>query len=247
MCHSVFKERLVKLQSFLKKHPVFVVPGQIYIAVQNFPKIVPISQHPLTIQFLPPLSVYEHGAKALLKMVENKGGNCCLKFASIGNFSRESLPILHNYNVLLRDIRKKFKEEKAFLEKYFKRGFSEKGKETLVNAVLYKRTATPVLLARRNGIKLALSFDQVTCLTGERYLTDNVINYLTNIFVEEGNTLLGKNTCLAVDSILLCCSERIICSSVRNSCFGKNVTQLTINNSFPAHLKENSHWGHCTT
>ena len=95
-----------KLQSFLKKH------GEIYIAVQNFPKIVAILQHdvtirsgtkdccdPLTIQFPPPLSVYEHGEKALLKMVEKKGGNYCLKFASTGNFSRESLPILHNKRV----------------------------------------------------------------------------------------------------------------------------------------------------
>ena len=65
-----------------------------------------------------------------------------------------------------------------------------------------------------------------------------------NIFVEEGNTLSGKNTCLAVDSILLCCSERIIGSSVRNSCFDKNVTQLTTI-LFPAHLKDNSHWGLC--
>ena len=46
------------------------------------------------------------------------------------------MPILHNYYEL-RDIRKKFKEEKAFLEKYFKSGISEKGKETLVNAILY--------------------------------------------------------------------------------------------------------------
>ena len=150
------------------------------IAVQNFPKIVPISQHdvtirsgtkdccdPLTIQSLPPLSVYEHGAKALLKMVEKKGDNYCLRFASIGNFSRESLPILHNYYVL-RDIRNKFKEEKAFLEKSLS-GISEKDKETLVNAILYRRTATPVLLARRNGIDL--SVDQVTCLIEERYLT----------------------------------------------------------------------------
>ena len=117
------------------------------------------------------------------------------------------MPILHNYYEL-RDIRKKFKEEKAFLEKYFKSGISEKDKETLVNAILYRRTATPALLARRNGIDL--SVDQVTCLIGERYLTDNVINYLMNISAEEGNTLSGKNTCLAVDSILLCCSERII-------------------------------------
>ena len=115
--------------------------------------------------------------------------------------------ILHNYYEL-RDIRKKFKEEKAFPEKYFKSGISEKNKETLVDAILYRRTSTPVLLARRNGINL--SFDQVTCLIGERYLTDNVINYLMNISAEEGNTLSGKNTCLAVDSILLCCSERII-------------------------------------
>ena len=63
-----------------------------------------------------------------------------------------------------------------------------------------------------------------------------------NNFVEEGNTLSGKNTCLAVDSILLCCSERIIGSSVRNSCFDKNVAQLTTI-LFPAHVKENSHWG----
>ena len=91
VCHSVFKERLVKLQSFFEKAPSFVVHGQICISVQNFPKIVPISQHdviirggtkdccdPVIIQSLPadpPLSVYEHGAKALLKMVEKKGGN----------------------------------------------------------------------------------------------------------------------------------------------------------------------------
>ena len=118
------------------------------IAVQNFPKIVPISQHdvtirsgtkdccdPLTIQSLPPLSLYEHGAKALLKIVEKKGDNYSLRFASIGNFSRESLPILHNYYVL-KDIRNKFKEEKAFLEKRLS-GISEKDKETLVNAILY--------------------------------------------------------------------------------------------------------------
>lgn len=111
--------------------------------------------------------MYEHGAKALLKMVEKKGDNYCLRFASIGNFSRESLPILHNYYVL-RDIRNKFKEEKAFLEKSLS-GISEKDKETLVNAILYRRTATPVLLARRNGIDL--SVDQVTCLIEERYLT----------------------------------------------------------------------------
>ena len=237
-----------------EKAPSFVVHGRIYIAVQNFPKIVPISQYdvtirsgtkdccdPLTIQSLPPLSVYEHGAKALLKMVEKKGGNYCLKFASIGNFSRESLPILHNYYVLLRDIRKKFKEEKAFLEKYFKSGISEKGKETQCHSI-QANCHSCLLLARRNGINL--SVDHVTCLTGERYLIDNVINYLMNIFVEEGNTLSGKNTCLAVDSILLCCSERIIGSSVRNSCFDKNVTQLTTI-LFPAHLKENSHWGLC--
>ena len=174
-------------------------------------------------------------------MVEKKGGNYCLKFASIGNFSRESLPILHNYYVLLRDIRKKFKEEKAFLEKYFKRGISEKGKETQCHSI-QANCHSCLSLARRNGINL--SVDQVTCLTGERYLTDNVINYLMNIFVEEGNTLSGKNTCLAVDSILLCCSERIIGSSVRNSCFDKNVTQLTTI-LFPAHLKDNSHWGLC--
>ena len=223
------------------------------IAVQNFPKIVPISQHdvtirsgtkdccdPLTIQSLPPLSLYEHGAKALLKIVEKKGDNYSLRFASIGNFSRESLPILHNYYVL-KDIRNKFKEEKAFLEKRLS-GISEKDKETLVNAILYRRTATPALLARRNGIDL--SVDQVTCLIGERYLTDNVINYLMSIFVEEGKTLSGKNTCLAADSILLCCSERIIGSSVRNPCFGKNVTQLTTI-LLPTHLKENSHWGLC--
>ena len=81
----------MKLQSFFEKAPSFVVHGQICISVQNFPKIVPISQHdvtirsgtkdccdPVTIQSLradPPLSVYEHGAKALLKMVEKKGGN----------------------------------------------------------------------------------------------------------------------------------------------------------------------------
>ena len=224
------------------------------IAVQNFPKIVPISQHdvtirsgtkdccdPLTIPSLPPLSLYEHGAKALLKIVEKKGDNYSLRFASIGNFSRESLPILHNYYVLLRDIRKKFKEEKAFLEKYFKRGISEKGKETQCHSI-QANCHSCLSLARRNGINL--SVDQVTCLTGERYLTDNVINYLMNIFVEEGNTLSGKNTCLAVDSILLCCSERIIGSSVRNSCFDKNVTQLTTI-LFPAHLKDNSHWGLC--
>ena len=128
-----------EVAKLFEKAPGFLL----YVAVQNFPKIVPIRSgtkdccDPLTIQSLPPLSVYEHGAKALLKMVEKKGGNYCLKFASIGNFSRESLPILHNYYVLLRDIRKKFKEEKAFLEKYFKSGISEKGKETLVNAILY--------------------------------------------------------------------------------------------------------------
>ena len=65
-----------------------------------------------------------------------------------------------------------------------------------------------------------------------------------SIFVEEGKTLSGKNTCLAADSILLCCSERIIGSSVRNPCFGKNVTQLTTI-LLPTHLKENSHWGLC--
>lgn len=243
-----------EVAKLFEKAPGFVVHGRIYIAVQNFPKIVPISQYdvairsstkdccdPLTIQSLPPLSVYEHGAKVLLKMVEKKGGNYYLKFASIGNFSRESLPILHNYYVLLRDIRKKFKEEKAFLEKYFKRGISEKGKETQCHSI-QANCHSCLSLARRNGINL--SVDQVTCLTGERYLTDNVINYLMNIFVEEGNTLSGKNTCLAVDSILLCCSERIIGSSVRNSCFDKNVTQLTTI-LFPAHLKDNSHWGLC--
>ena len=81
----------MKLQSFFEKAPSFVVHRQICISVQNFPKIVPISQHdviirggtkdccdPFIIQSLPadpPLSVYEHGAKALLKMVEKKGGN----------------------------------------------------------------------------------------------------------------------------------------------------------------------------
>lgn len=100
-----------EVAKLFEKAPGFLL----YIAVQNFPKIVPISQHdvtirsgkkhccdPLTIQSLPPLSVYEDGAKALPKMVEKKGGNYCLKFASIGNFSRESLPILHNYYIVER-------------------------------------------------------------------------------------------------------------------------------------------------
>ena len=69
-----------------------------------------------------------------------------------------------------RDIRNKFKEEKAFLEKSLS-GISEKDQNTLVNAILYRQTATPVLLARRNGINL--SVDQVICLIGERYLADN--------------------------------------------------------------------------
>lgn len=114
-----------EVAKLFEKAPGFVVHGRIYIAVSNFPKIVPISQYDVSIRSGtkdccdPLVLVYEHGAKALLKMVEKKGGNYCLKFASIGNFSRESLPILHNYYVLLRDIRKKFKEEKAFLEKFF--------------------------------------------------------------------------------------------------------------------------------
>ena len=81
----------MKLPSFFEKAPSFVVHGQICISVQNFLKFVPISQHDVIIrggtkdccdlviiQSLPadpPLSVYEHGAKTLLKVVEKKGGN----------------------------------------------------------------------------------------------------------------------------------------------------------------------------
>ena len=41
---------MVKFAKRFEKAPSFVVHGRIYIAVQNFPKIVPISQYDVTIR-----------------------------------------------------------------------------------------------------------------------------------------------------------------------------------------------------
>ena len=220
------------------------------IASQNLPPVKYVSQQdvtvehgesgccdPVNIPFLPPFSVYEDGAKTLRKMVARGCSNYSLKISSIGKFSLESLPVLHNYYVFW-DIKKNFKEEKEFLERDAS-GISAKEKETL-KMILYQRNPRGRFIAERNRIQLTI--EQVTCLIGERYLSDSVINYLMNIFEEEGNLLLGRNACLAVDSLLLNCSKNTISQSIRRCCGGKDVTQLeTI--LIPTHLQHASHWG----
>ena len=147
------------------------------------------------------------------------------------------MPVLHNYYVFW-DIKKNFKVEKEFLERDAS-GISAKEKETL-KMILYQRNPRGKFFAERNRIQLTI--DQVTCLIGERYLNDNVINYLMNIFEKEGNLLLGRNACLAVDSLLLNCSKSTISQSIRRCCCGKDVTQLEII-VIPTHLQHASHWG----
>lgn len=63
-----------------------------------------------------------------------------------------------------------------------------------------------------------------------------------NIFQEEGNILSGRNSCLAIDSLLLSCSDSTIAQSIKRCCSGKDVTQLeTI--LIPTHLQHAAHWG----
>lgn len=131
--------------------------------------------NPVNIPFLPPFSVYEDGAKALRKMIAGGCSDYALKISSIGKFSLESLPVLHNYYVFW-EIKRNFKEEKEFLERDAC-GISAKEKETL-KMILYQSNPSGRFLAERNRIQLTV--EQVTCIVGERYLSDSVINYLMN-------------------------------------------------------------------
>ena len=56
-------------------------------------------------------------------------------------------------------------------------GISAKEKETL-KMILYQSNPSGRFLAERNRIQLTV--EQVTCIVGERYLSDSVINYLMN-------------------------------------------------------------------
>ena len=221
------------------------------IASYDLPQVIQVSKqdvtvergksdccNPFNIRFLPPFSVYKDGAKALREKVAKGCNDYAVKFSSIGKYSLESLAVLHNYYVF-RDVKRNFKEEKDFLETDVS-GISAEEKETLKNSILYQRSPCAKFLAERNRIQLTI--EQVTCLIGERYLSDNVINYLMNIFEEEGNMLLGRNACFAVDSLLLSCTKSTISQSIRRCCNGKDVTQLdTI--LIPTHLQHASHWG----
>ena len=233
------KERTTKFRSSRADIASHDLPPIKYVSQQD----VTVEQgesgccNPVNIPFLPPFSLYEDGAKALRKMVARGCSDYALKISSIGKFSLESLPVLHNYYVFW-DIKKNFKVEKEFLERDAS-GISAKEKETL-KMILYQRNPRGKFFAERNRIQLTI--DQVTCLIGERYLNNNVINYLMNIFEKEGNLLLGRNACLAVDSLLLNCSKSTISQSIRRCCCGKDVTQLEII-LIPTHLQHASHWG----
>ena len=65
------------------------------------------------------------------------------------------------------------------------------------------------------------------------------VNYLMKIFEEERNNRLGRNSCLAVDSLLFSCSNSTISKSIKQ-CNGKDDTETIL---IPTHFQHASHWG----
>ena len=184
---------------------------------------------PISVPKLPPQSVLEKIEKELSLSQCVKSLTSVAEIAMYGNFNKEGIRVLKRFHRLKR-LRAEVSFEKTWLAKAFKN--SNFAKE-VTEALLDRWNLDGSYLASYDNYRI--SSQELSLLCGERYLSDEVINFLGQKYCDKANEdqNIFLPSYLSTGNVLKTVVERI--------CHQNNMESV-VNMFLPVHMNS-CHWG----
>ena len=185
---------------------------------------------PLEVEKVPPLSII-HEIEGEFR---NKS-NLVVKFPLYGNFDREGVRILKRFHRL-----KGLCKEVQFEKKWLQSTFSAKDpmlQEEVTHALLDRWNIQGNYLATYGNYRI--TSQEVSLLCGERYLSDEILNFLVEKYCGKSNQEKQVEQNILLPSFLS--TGDVLRNMVERICLGKDMG-LVKNMFLPVHMNM-CHWG----
>lgn len=188
---------------------------------------------PLTVKVLPPQSIFEDIRKDLAKS-KDKNSEVAVKINSFGNFNRDGIRILERFHRL-----KRLRSEVSFEKKWIKEVFQKiPFEEEVTHALLDRWNLECTYLASYNNYRI--TSQELSLLCGERYLSDELLNFLGDKFCDMANEKHQSCQNILLPSFLS--TGTILESVVNNICHSHDMASV-VHMFLPVHMSEECHWG----
>ena len=188
---------------------------------------------PISVTKLPPQSVLEKIEKELSASQPAKPLKAVVQFATYGNFNIEGIRVLKRFHRLKR-LRAEVSFEKTWLEKAFKNtNFAKK----VAEALLDRWNLEGNYLASYDNYRI--SSQELSLLCGERYLSDEIINFLGQKYCDKANEESQMHQNILLPSYLS--TGNVLKTVVERICH-QNDMESVANMFLPVHMNS-CHWG----
>ena len=188
---------------------------------------------PISVPKLPPQSVLEKIEKELSLSQCVKSLTSVAEIAMYGNFNKEGIRVLKRFHRLKR-LRAEVSFEKTWLAKAFKN--SNFAKE-VTEALLDRWNLDGSYLASYDNYRI--SSQELSLLCGERYLSDEVINFLGQKYCDKANEEIQICQNIFLPSYLS--TGNVLKTVVERICHQNNMESV-VNMFLPVHMNS-CHWG----
>ena len=187
--------------------------------------------NPITVTRLPPQSV-------LLEIENNSNktnsSSVAFQFPFYGTFDREGIRVLGRFH-LMKSLRKQVQFEKTWLKKAFE---NLKYQQEVTDALLDRWNKDERFLACHGNYQI--TSQTLSLLAGERYLSDEIINFLIQKYCDKANETSEKNGVLILLPSFL--STGTVLRNVVQRLSLLNDMERVKYMFLPVHMNE-SHWG----
>ena len=188
---------------------------------------------PISVKKLPPQSVLEKIEKELSPSQYMKPLTAVAQIAMYGNFTTEGIRVLKRFHRVKR-LRAEVSFEETWLKKAFKNTNFEK---KVTEAILDRWNLEGSYLASYENYRI--SSQELSLLCGERYLSDEVINFLGQKYCDKANE--ESQMCLNILLPSYLSTGNVLKTVVERICLQNN-TESVVNMFLPIHMNS-CHWG----
>ena len=188
---------------------------------------------PITVKELPPQSVLNEIKKEFATS-QNVASQLVAKINSFGDFNMDGIRILERFHRLKR-LRAEVSFEKKWIKTVFRKNPFE---EEVTHALLNRWNLEGSYLASYGNYRI--TSQELSLLCGERYLSDEILNFLGHKFCERAND--EHQACLNILLPSFLSSGNIINSVVSKICVSHDMASV-VQMFLPVHMQNECHWG----
>lgn len=185
----------------------------------------------VNVRRLPPLSVLKQVNDEIRR---SNSRTSIAKFHLYGNFDSEGIRILQRFH-RLKGLRREIRFEKTWLKTAFA---ASKFGEEVTHALLDRWNNDDTYLAVYQNYRI--TSQELSLLCGERYLSDEIINFLTLKFCEMANK--SKEACQYILLPSFLSSGCVLRNVVESICLQNDMEQV-VTMFLPVHMADACHWG----